>query len=127
MLRTHVILQMEKPRPTQSKGGRPCSTLNVSPLTSAFHYDVTEPMYNVITPFLLPGISVCFVLFWLFRNFISYFIDHKGPKHRVSTAEAAFWLMLELEREETASDLWVRWTVGTRRGLKSGALRLRPT
>lgn len=31
MLRMHVILQMEKPRPTQSKGGRPCSTLNVFP------------------------------------------------------------------------------------------------
>lgn len=45
----------------------------------------------------------------------------------MSTSEAAFWLTLELEREETTSDFWVLWTVETRRWLKSDATRLRPT
>lgn len=79
-----------------------------------------------LSPSLLPS-SWHFCLVWLFRNFISYFIGHKGPKHKVSTSEAAFWLTLELEREETASDFWVLWTVETRRWLKSDATRLRPT
>lgn len=43
----------------------------------------------------------------------------------MSTSEAVFWLILELEREETASDFGVLWTAETRRWLKAGALRLR--
>jgi hypothetical protein len=84
-------------------------------------------MYNAIIFSLHLPSSWHFCLLWLFRKFISYFIGHKGPKHRVPTTEAAFWLSLELERKETASNFWVLKRVATRRWLKPSALRLRRT